>query len=100
MTDGKSSFVRVDPGSGEARRWGGYSSIVYDLAVAGDRLLATTGLAMAGPAVWMGGESATGAAPWYRGGYYVPYTSGGRRQRRQQIGSAVRCPTRRSRSPR
>jgi sugar lactone lactonase YvrE len=60
--DRKSSIVRVDVDSSEVTPWAESDWTIYDLAVAGDHLLAAAGLALAGPAAGLtdGGGGAGG----------------------------------------
>jgi hypothetical protein len=46
----KSEIVRVDPISGELLRWAETDWTIYDLALADEELLASSGVALAGPA--------------------------------------------------
>jgi hypothetical protein len=70
----KSSVVRVEPGSGRVAPWAETEWTVYDLAVAGDQLLAATGLALAGPAAAMA-DGAAGAG--HHGGHHGGGGEGG-----------------------
>ncbi len=67
----KSSIVRVEPGSGGVAPWAETDWTIYDLAVAGDHLLAATGLTLAGPAVGMadGGFAGAGDGGGHHGGH-------------------------------
>ena len=66
----KSSIVRVEPGSGGIAPWAETDWTIYDLAVAGDQLVAATGLALAGPAAGMadGGFAGAGDGGGHHGG--------------------------------
>lgn len=66
--DRKSSVFRVEPGSGGAAPWAETDWTIYDLAIAGDQLLAATGLSLAGPAAGMADGSAAGAGHHGDGG--------------------------------
>jgi hypothetical protein len=63
--DKRSSVFRIEPDSGDATPWVESDWTIYDLAVAGDRLLLSAGLALAGPAA-VGGDG--GAGGGYHGG--------------------------------
>jgi uncharacterized membrane protein YgcG len=65
--DKKSSVLRVEPGSGDATPWVESDWTIYDLAVAGDRLLLSAGLALAGPAA-TGGDGGGGGGGHGGGG--------------------------------
>lgn len=62
----KSGIVRVDVDSGDATPWAETDWTIYDLAIAGDHLLAATGLALAGPAAGM--ADGGGAGGGHHGG--------------------------------
>lgn len=57
--DAKSSVYRIQPDSGDATPWAESDWTIYDLEVAGDRLLLSAGLALAGPAA-AGGDGGGG----------------------------------------
>lgn len=62
------SLKRVDPSTGEIKHWADSDWNIYDLAVDGERLLTTVGLALVGPSAGMGGEGAIGGAPAHHSG--------------------------------
>lgn len=71
----KSSIVRVEPGSGGIAPWAETDWTIYDLAVAGDQLVAATGLALAGPAAGMADSGFVGAGGG--GGHHGGHGGGG-----------------------
>lgn len=73
--DKKSSVVRVEPSSGEVTPWGETDWTIYDLAVAGDELLAATGLTLAGPAAGIADGGGMGGG--HHGGHHGGGGGGG-----------------------
>jgi hypothetical protein len=71
------TLERVDPGTGEVKRWADSDWNIYDIAVDGERLLVAAGLALAGPAAGMGDVGAIGGAPAHHGGGHGGVHSGG-----------------------
>jgi hypothetical protein len=67
--DKKSAVVRVEPTSGETTPWAKTDWTIYDLAVAGDELLAACGVTLAGPAAGIGdGGGGGGTGGGHHGG--------------------------------
>jgi sugar lactone lactonase YvrE len=64
----KSGIVRVAPDSGEVAAWAKTDWTIYDLAVAGDELLATTGIVLAGPGAPLADGGAAGGG--HHGGHH------------------------------
>jgi hypothetical protein len=62
------TLERVDPGTSEVKRWADSDWNIYDIAVDGECLLVSAGMALAGPAAGMGDAGAIGGAPAHHGG--------------------------------
>jgi hypothetical protein len=65
--DRKSAVVRIEPAADEMTSWAETDWTIYDLAVAGDELLAACGISLAGAAA-IGGDGGGGAGGGHHGG--------------------------------
>jgi hypothetical protein len=65
----KSGVYRVEANSGDSMSWAETPWTIYDLAVAGERLVVSAGLTLAGPAAGGGGDGGAGGGHHGGGGH-------------------------------